>query len=130
MIARHEILNLKPDRHLESLVVYWILDKVGCYCQLDGQTMTYLNDIKECRICRRPRISVAQDLGDAWKVVEKLSDEFDVRVSVHKGLSSCAILKEVDNDWKYELIEEQIYLTAPEAICKAALLAKLAERVT
>jgi hypothetical protein len=63
------------------------------------------------------------DISAAWEVVEKLRKSFDVVIDLDDELTSCRILRRVDDEWNREMLVEQIFESTPYAICRAALLA-------
>lgn len=68
------------------------------------------------------------DISAAWEVVEKVGQEYDVAITISNELTSCKIFKRVGDEWKRELIVEQIYESASLAICFAALLRSLEDK--
>lgn len=127
------IYDMPAGKEMDTLVA----EKVMGLCAHDWKLISN-DDDGVCRICQkchlefwrlRPPVygahygSYSTDISAAWEVVEKLSQTYGVEVSLYDKLASCKILKEVKNDWKYELIAEQIYESTPLAICRSALLA-------
>lgn len=127
------IYDMPAGKEMDTLVA----EKVMGLCAHDWKLISN-DDDGVCRICQkchlefwglRPPVygahygSYSTDISAAWEVVEKLSQTYGVEVSLYDKLASCKILKEVKNDWKYELIAEQIYESTPLTICRSALLA-------
>lgn len=125
---RKEILNIPEGRELDVLIAttimkleLWWGDPTGFNIpeNFNYWRKDYVDEDGEYyALC--PYYSTK--ISAAWEVVENLSQTYLIEVGVEKGLSSCKILQEVKDDWKYEMLVEQIYESAPLAICRAVLL--------
>lgn len=83
---------------------------------LEGQSMGV-----EWEYMQPPPFS--SDISAAWKVVEKMRELYDVVIDLDSDLVSCKLLNYVESGDYRTLVVEQIYKSAPLAICRAALLA-------
>lgn len=64
----------------------------------------------------------SRNIYDVWEVVKKVGQTYRVSISIEEDLFSCKISKRVRDDGIYEMLAEQIYESAPLAICRAVLL--------
>lgn len=145
-MTRDEFLNIPEGRELDALIAEHVMGWV--YSDTWKQLVPFGHadpplwsdwewDVEEMTYTKHPinMMSGVSYHGDkpyipeystniceAWKVVEKLSQTYRVVVGVEKELSSCKIFREVESDWKHEMLVEQIYNSAPLAVCRAALL--------
>jgi len=114
-MTRDEVLAMKPGRELDALVAEKVMGwkAVQVFDLKDTDGTNIANGITPYNIGQRvPHYST--DIASAWEVVEEMqNNEWDFTLKNHKR--------------KYEAIFGTLYNafapTAPEAICKAALLA-------
>jgi hypothetical protein len=134
---REKILEMEAGRELDSLVAE---DVMGWKMAIatDGTTEYWDNGT----FCGGKRVepvtggfrlddysntwNPSTNISNAWEVLEKMRERFDwVGIdSVMKSRYRCLIIDRIVLDGK-ETIGECIADTAPEAICKAALLAAI-----
>ena len=111
-MTKDEILAMKPGRELDTLVAEKIfgleyMECIGCYIDSNGD---------EQKIQRH-----STDIETAWEVIEKIiANKLEPMLSFQNGLWCMAILNARYNDPFIDLAQCK---TAPEAICKAALVA-------
>jgi hypothetical protein len=106
-LTRDEILAMEPGRELDALVA----EKVMGWTKV-GENAWEAPNIKGYPLL--PRYST--DIATAWEVVEKIAQKWhDFNIGRHHGKWSIG--------WNYKGSVVDLK-TAPEAICKAALLAR------
>lgn len=123
-------MAMKPGTRLDKLVAEvfgdytdrtdWHKDRIYHHFQLNKQSGWLVP------------APVSTDISAAWQVIEKLAEEWtksnnpiSVEVIYDCGAYECKI-ETFNGDWNSPIFSGS-YNTAPEAICKAALLIKEAE---
>jgi hypothetical protein len=107
-VKRDEILAMEPGRELDALVAEKVmgLKSIAPNSAMDGEYPVWI-----------PAYSI--DIAAAWQVVERMGRTWDMYLSRHySGRWTCTF----DRHGNY--LETTVKAgSAPEAICKAALLA-------
>ena len=124
-MTRDEILNMEAGRKMDALIAEKVMGLPPEWTHFEPHGKEFDTSIGRVAISEVAHYST--DIAAAWEVMEKMSKRYDIVVGVCGGLASCKILREVEHDWKWEMIVEQIYESSPFAICKAALLALMEE---
>lgn len=142
-MTRDEILAMKPGREMDALVARtvlglepkWVASEpwvstsgpsvLDFYCNFGGAVYTadrdWLVDDYWLPDCRRRLPDYSTDIAAAWKVVENILRESEVYVC-------SGVVVNGESGWR-ATVESELGLweadapTAPEAICKAALMA-------
>ncbi len=131
-MTKEEVLAMEAGEGLDACIAGW---KDGCYHDWKGQPVIHGGLVLRCTKCRASRENGRQlpnqhystNILAAWLVVEKLAEQnlfcsLDYLREQHnrdgKGGWRCRVVRGVK-------IEFACAKEAPEAICKAALLAKL-----
>lgn len=121
-ITRNEILEMPAGRQMDAFVSELVF---GCK-PVKSKTGALLCECKDARhgrylcfqnVCVLHNFS--HNMSDAWKVVEKLTDDYEMTITRTKGYKvGCLLVVGASEDWILSEAE-----TAPLAICRAALLA-------
>lgn len=117
-MTREEILSMSAGKELDELVAEKVMgwERTGqCWKDERGNTRTI-------ELTSFGSFEPSTDITAAWEVVELIGKDYGVEVYHEDGLSECA----VGSLHKPEIVRVEA-LTAPEAICKAALLAVMKE---
>jgi len=126
VITKEEILAMEAGYELDALVATrimgWRRIRPGMY-----QWMWSANGKRVLYACSEWKPST--DISPAWQVVEKMLDlGFCIELYAPKPLATEWSVLYVTNVSRYQT--DKVYAPeAPEAICKGALLAKLAKTV-
>jgi len=133
-VTREEILALEPGRELDALVAEKVMGwtEVECFGVINNRVKNPPTPGCEVIIARgrnrgrslRIIPCYSTDISAAWEVVEKLKETYGVEVYTDLDMSACRLFDELT----YLPAEEVISNTAPEAICKAALIAVMEGR--
>jgi hypothetical protein len=116
-MTREEILAMPAGRELDSLISEKIMGYV---------THGHFREKNGVRILVQP---YSTDISAAWEVVEKIQGlrelngckvRLQVKILVIRGIYTVSIIDYLNND---KCLGEETANTAPEAICKAALIA-------
>lgn len=110
-MTREEILGMEAGRELDALILEYVFND----CDYHGD---YLITVEE------RDFHPSTDIKAAWEVREWITEN----IGGMKIINVCDELPEYCDIWNGKEYIEAQGLTAPEAICKAALLAVLEEK--
>jgi hypothetical protein len=128
-MTRDDVLAMQPGRELDALVA----EKVMGWAELWTDSKNYMAyppceqkfTIGEAE--RHPVWPYSTDIAAAWEVVEKIK-HMNLYIATHvpaDGRITCIVDDDINGELTCDEVKEYQVVadTAPEAICKAALLA-------
>ena len=129
-MTKEEILAMEAGEKLDASISEW---KDGCYHDWKGQSIIHGGLVLKCTKCKAfrdngrqlPNQRYSTDILAAWQVIKKLREEYwCIEIKIADG---CWVIMELlrTPPIRVEVNAGTPFEKLPEAICKAALLAKL-----
>lgn len=125
-LTREEILAMEAGRELDALVAEQVMGwkNTGKRVSLAYRAVMTMHTDKTGTYRRVPNCST--DIYGAWEVIGKIKEKYEVATLDYRNKWVCYLVETITESGNLDTPDIEAYgQTAPEAICKAALLAML-----
>lgn len=113
-MTREEILAMKPDRELDLLVI----EKVMGLVKDESYWISPRNNV--CHLIKGGVFDPSTDISAAWEVLEEMKTK-GIHLCIQPHADFFQVIPYKESGDMFDCVVHS--LSAPEAICKAALLA-------